>query len=686
MSYMITESESESESESENEFVFVEEWQSRDAPRQHFASVTRFDRVTALHPGGLVRKLISLIVVGSMLLVVGAAQASPRSVLKGAVTCLRQPDGIRFCGSLIVDKLPTPVRTLATSWDGTAIDVNFALPRASATHHGPYPLVMLFHGYGGSKFGLGNGGGGIGSAISSMSPWLNAGYATFSMSDRGFGESCGTAASRASVPARECARGYNHLLDTRYEVRDAQYFAGELADGGLVSPTQIAAIGGSYGGGMSMALAALKNRVMLTNGRLVRWRSPDGRKMSIAAATPFIPWTDLAASLVPNGSTLDYVANAPYRGRYGVMKDSYVNALYAAGCNTPTTFCTTTNPNWNLGLWRQRLNQGEPYTGSLVVQILHQTTTYHSSYYINHSEPPAPLLIANGWTDDLFPADEALRYYNRTETQYPNAPISLFFGDWGHPRAQNKAADTARYVAAVHRWLNYYVRGEGHKPFQGVEALTETCPASAQSGGPYRAADWARLAGGEVRLTSPRAQTILADAGSRAIGATFNPIGAGACATAPGATQAGTATYRRAVGLGFTMVGAATVIADFTLPGANSQVAARLLDVGPNGEETLVSRGLWRPKVSVKPVGQVFQLHPGAWRFAPGHTVKLELLPNDSPYGRESNGQQDVTVSHLQLRLPTVGHPGAGGGLVQKPLAKFLPPGYKLAAEFARGQ
>jgi predicted acyl esterase len=334
------------------------------------------------------------------------------------------------------------------------------------------------------------------------------------------------------------------------------------------------------------------------------------------------------------------------------MKDSYVNALYSTGCNTPITFCTTTNPNWDLGAWRQRLNQGEPYTGSLVTRILHQTMTYHSSYYIDHSEPPAPLLIANGWTDDLFPADEALRFYNRTKTQYPDAPVSLFFGDWGHPRAQNKAADIARYVAAVDRWLDYYVRGHGHKPFQGVEALTETCPATARSGGPYRASDWAHLSPGEVRLTSEHTQTILPDAGSPAIGATFNPISAAACATA--------------------------------LPGATSQVAARLLDVAPNGLETLVSRGLWRPTVGTKPVRQVFQLHPGGWYFAPGDTVKLELLPNDAPYGRASNGQRTVTVSHLQLRLPTVNRPGADGGLVRRPLPKFLPPGYVLAREFAR--
>jgi hypothetical protein len=631
-----------------------------------------------------VRRLVSLIVVGLMLALAGVAQASSLSVFKGAVKCSTQPTGIRFCGSLVVNQLPSPVRTLATTWDGTAVDVNFALPKASATHHGPYPLVMLFHGYGGSKFGLGQGGGGIGSSISSMTPWLNAGYATFSMSDRGFGESCGTAASRASVAAPECAHGYNHLLDTRYEVRDAQYFAGELADQGLVSATSIGAVGGSYGGGMSMALAALKNRVMLPNGRIVPWRSPGGRKMSLAAATPAVPWTDLAYSLTPNGSTLDYVADAPYRGRYGVMKNSYVNALYAAGCGTPTTFCTTTDPSWNIGAWRRRLNQGEPYTGSLAGQIVRQVTTYHSSYYINHSEPPAPLLIANGWTDDLFPADEALRYYNRTKTQYPNVPVSLFFLDFGHPRAQNKSADAARYVTAIHRWLDYYVKGQGRRPFQGAQALTETCPGSAHSRGPYRASDWAHLQPGEIRLTSPRAQTILPTAGSAAIGAMFNPLAGQACASAPGATQPGTATYRLAVRHAFTMIGSATAIANFTLRGANSQVAARLLDVSPSGQETLIARGLWRPTVSSKPVRQVFQLHPGGWRFASGHTVKLELLPNDAPYGRASNQQGYVTVSNLQLRVPTVDRPGAAGGLVKTPLAKFLPRGYTLAREFAQ--
>jgi predicted acyl esterase len=613
---------------------------------------------------------------------VPAASGGPASVFNGQVACTTLSSGIRFCGSQTVDGQTVPVRTTATSFDGTAVDVNFALPPASATHHGPYPLVMLFHGYGGSKFGLGSSGGGIGSALNSMTPWLKAGYATFSMSDRGFGESCGTPDSRAALPAAECAHGFNHLMDTRYEVRDAQWFAGELADEGLVSPTRIAAIGGSYGGGLSMALAALRNRVMLPSGKLVPWRSPHGKRMQIAAATPFVPWTNLPYSLVPNGSTLDYVANAPYRGRIGVMKQSLISALYTSGCGA-NNLCSS-NPNWNITAWYKRLMKGEPYTGSFVHRMFSQLSRFHSSYGIDHSQAPAPLLIANGWTDDLFPVDEALRYYNRTKTQYPNTPLSLYFGDWGHPRAQNKTADLRRYVTAVHRWLNYYVRHQGPKPFQGVSALTETCPSTARSAGPYRAADWAQLAPGEVRFSSPIAQTIRPKAGSLSVGTVFDPLNlqGGACATAPAATQSGTATYRRRVGHAFTLMGAPTVVADFRLPGANSQVSARLLDVF-HGRETLVARGIWRPQVSKRPVRQVFQLHPAAWRFAAGHTIKLELLPDDAPYDRPSNGQRPVTVSKLQLRLPTLQRPGAAGGTVKTPLPSVVPRGEKLAAEYA---
>ncbi len=140
---------------------------------------------------------------------------------------------------------------------------------------------------------------------------------------------------------------------------------------------------------------------------------------------------------------------------------------------------------------------------------------------------------------------------------------------------------------------------------------------------------------------------------------------------------------------GYTLGGSATVVADITSPGSNSQIAVRLLDVDPGANtQALVARGLWRPAISAGPVQQVFQVHPNTFRFAPGHVVKLELLPKDSgtvagnSYGRTSNGQQNVTVENLQLRLPVLDAPGSLDGLVQNPLPQVVPPGYELARDY----
>lgn len=149
---------------------------------------------------------------------------------------------------------------------------------------------------------------------------------------------------------------------------------------------------------------------------------------------------------------------------------------------------------------------------------------------------------------------------------------------------------------------------------------------------------------------------------------------------APAADEPGTANYRLppAPDAGYTLLGSPTVIAHFTLPAANSQVAARLLDVAPDGTETLVARGLWRPSLATHPARQVFQLHANGWTFAAGHVPKLGLLPNDAPYGRASNGQGPVTVRNLKLRLPVLDQPGALHNLVKRPARKLVPAGETL--------
>lgn len=611
---------------------------------------------------GTRRALIAAATALAALALAPAAGAAVPSVLGGAVDCNVEADGVRFCGGS---------ETTVPTFDGVPIDVNVALPPEPATGpDGDYPLVGMYHGWGGSELGLG-----------SMRRFADRGYAVFSMSDRGWGHSCGgQSPTRFTLPCLQ--GGHNRLLDTRYEVRDAQEFAGRLVDEGLVDPQRIGSIGGSYGGGMSMSLGALRDRKMLPDGTLVPWTSPQGTPMRIAATTPEIPWTDLAYSLTPNGRTLDYVADAPYTpGPIGVLKQSFVAGLYGTGQASSNYAAPGTDPDADLNNWYAFLNAGEPYDQSpLAADIVDEVTTHHSSYYIDPSTPPAPMLISNGWTDDLFPPDEAIRFYNRTHSLHPGADISLMFLDYGHQRGQNKSADTALLRAKEDAWFDHYLKDEGTAPTQGVTTLTQTCPSSAASAGPYTAASWADIAPGEIRFTDAAPKVIAPAAGDPAVARAFDPIaGGGACASTSSADQPGTATYRLdpAPAGGYTLMGLPTVLVDIASPSPTSQVAARLLDVAPGGTQTLVGRALYRPASGVDATRQVFQLHPNGWRFEPGHVAKLELLPNDAPYGRASNGQGPVTVSNLELRLPVLEEPGTGPAL--EPAPKFVPDGYTLA-------
>jgi len=636
------------------------------------------------------RKIAIIVSVISVMAFATTSQAAIPDVFDGAVECEVQAapllpgqpnyEGQRWCGTGNTSPL---ARSTVKTFDGVPIDVNVAFPKApDAGPDGPYPLVMVFHGYGQSKI-----------AFAGMQRWLDKGYAVFSMTDRGFHESCGTPPSRLADPAG-CADGYVRLLDTRYEVRDAQIFSGMLADENLIVPNKIAATGMSYGGGLSMALATLRNRMAMPDGTLVPWTSPDGKPMELTVATPGIPWTDLAYSLVPNGSTIDYLKDSPYFGRFGVMKESWVNLLYLVG---PTAGLATyslpgQDPSADLTGWKALLDAGEPYDGRPEAQaILDEITGNHSSYYIDHSIPPAPILISSGFTDDLFPVDEATRFYNRTRAQYPNNPIGLFFGpNSGHMRGMSKADATAAQHELEDKWVDHYLAGSGPKPESNVTTLLQTCPAGAPTGPAHVAKDWASMTPGEIRITETnQVQTVGAQSGDPVNGGLFNPAPTGqACASASGPEEPGSANWEAppAPAGGYTILGAPTVVAGIEQAGANSQIAARLVDVSPDGlTKTLVARGLWRPAPSGT---QVFQLHANGWKVEEGHVARLELLAKDGTgaglvanYGRPSNGQTEAKISNLDLRIPVIEQPGSLGGLVTKPAPKVLPdrPGAELA-------
>ena len=205
-------------------------------------------------------------------------------------------DGVRFC--------PTEgLSQRVPSFDGVPLDVDVTLP---AGGNGPFPVIVMLHGWGGSKTSFeaasAEGNGNETFDYNNVF-YAERGFAVVNYSARGWANSCGSEESRKEAPA--CEEGFIRLADQRYEARDTQYLLGQLADEGLIKPRGIGVTGISYGGGQSIELAYLKNRVRLPNGEYAPWKSPGGTSMEIKAAYPRWPWSDLVDALEPNGRFLD---------------------------------------------------------------------------------------------------------------------------------------------------------------------------------------------------------------------------------------------------------------------------------------------------------------------------------------------------------------------------------------------
>ena len=634
--------------------------------------------VTALAGRFSGRRLLILSGVILGLLAPSAASAAITSVF-GTVTCTTQgpgsSEGQRWCGNSAGTTVP--------SWDGTPIDVSVAFPPATGSDNN-YPVVGIYHGWGSTK---------ILPSSAQAQRWLKLGYAVFSQTDRGWGNSC-----KASEKTKAgCEHGYVHLMSRRYEVRDAQYLLGLLAEEGVINPQQIGATGESYGGGMSAQLGSLKDRVELLNGELIPWVSPGGKPMKIAATAPEWPWTDLAQSLQPNGSNLDYVAEAPYSGmlgnhEFGIEKRAWNEDLYLDGVLLGAYYATApAEPEANITEWYNFNATGGPYNGKALAIQQEQQLPNHSAYYTPLTEEPAPALMQNGWNDDLFPVDQAVDYYNKVRATYPNAPIQLFDLDYGHnPRSATSpsTSEVALLNTAQNEWFEYYVRGQGSEPANahgGVSAITSACSGeTTTTGHEYKAANWASLSPGEINLQGAAEQTIVAPGTAPKTAFTSGTV----CTTEAAGENASAATYKLAPAPaeGFTIAGSSTVVGEFSTPIKNDQIIARLYDVAEAGagKQRLIGRAIYRP---INPEGgftkQVFQLHPQAWTVESGHVLKLELLVQDSTYARSSSSATSsaasIKVRNLELRVPTIEKPGSDGGLVQTPLAKYLPPDYTLA-------
>jgi X-Pro dipeptidyl-peptidase (S15 family) len=154
-----------------------------------------------------------LIAAAALMAVPGAAEAAAPNPFGHACT---PQNGVLFCPTASdAERVP--------SFDGVPMDVDVTLP---ASGDGPFPTIVLMHGWGGNKRSFeatapeGNGG---------MSYHYNnvyfaqQGYAVVTPSARGFGRSCGAADSRTSPG---CSQS-KPAVDRALQDQGARFFASQ---------------------------------------------------------------------------------------------------------------------------------------------------------------------------------------------------------------------------------------------------------------------------------------------------------------------------------------------------------------------------------------------------------------------------------------------------------------------------
>ncbi len=549
------------------------------------------------------------------------------------------------------------------SFDGVPLDVDVTLP---LTGKPPFPTIVMLHGFPGSK-----------ESFESTSPngsananqtyhWNNTyfaqhGYAVINYSARGFGRSCGQQSSRTSP---ECDRGWFHFADQRWEAHDTQFLLSKLADEGLVDPKHIGVTGTSYGGGQSMELAFLRNRIRTTSGGLVPWKSAGGKSLHISAAWPRWGWSDFLDASGPNGRFLDYQTPGVNQSinPIGVPKESILNRLYLGGVLLGYLSPPGTDPTADLKTWKDKFLAGEPY-GSAAKAIGRQFVKFKSALGLGTSA--APLLVMNGWTDPIFPATEALRTYNFLRAHSKNPAISLQLGDVGHFRAGNSPSSYKVFNNQGSAFFDHYLKGAAGGPAPGsVTTLGQGCPKGKVSPGKLTVPSYSKLARGDIHLATGRSRSLVPGTQNDPLGKAFDPVTNGdPCSVVKNGTATDSLVLAR-TSPGFTLAGATTITLKLKNNSHFGQIDGRLWDVN-KGSRRLIDYGTYRLVPGQK--GQIkFQLFGNEYTFPKGHKLQLELVGHNSPIFLGDTAFK-AKISNVAADVPTRDKPSAKHGIAKPP-------------------
>ncbi|MEU1089288.1 CocE/NonD family hydrolase [Streptomyces sp. NPDC005576] len=297
----------------------------------------------------------------------------------------------------------TPLKfTVRAGGHDCTVDADLYRPRGADAEH-PAPAVLATNGFAGSKSD--------GSTDALGRAFAARGYVGLVYSGLGFGRSGCLISLDAPEADGKAASGLIGFLAGTRAADDGTRADFVLLDG--AGDPRVGMIGGSYGGAVQLATAAVDQRV--------------------DALVPLITWNDLGYALAPNNVTGSAVASRTP----GVFKWQWTNGFYLMGEGQPL-LAPSLDPSrfgkLNCLHFTPRacetisfLNSGRYPAGESEVVLAYTRSVSPASYL---DRVGAPTLLVQGQADTLFNLNEATATYDALRAHGTTA--KMIWQAWGH--------------------------------------------------------------------------------------------------------------------------------------------------------------------------------------------------------------------------------------------------------------
>ncbi|MGZ8177894.1 CocE/NonD family hydrolase [Williamsia sp. SKLECPSW1] len=419
---------------------------------------------------------------------------------------------------------------------------------------------------------------------------------------------------------------------------------------------RVGMIGGSYGGGIQFATAAVDPR--------------------LDTIVPQITWNDLSYSLAPNATSTFAGVSTRVSGS---AKTVYAQGLFVDGVSNPGRSGYLTDPARITPCPNFTPSQCATFAeGATVGQFSPASVAHlrHASVATYIDRIRIPVLLEQGQRDTLFDLNEAVATYQSLRAR--GVPVSMIWHQWGHSGGpapgeydKNHPDRTTQYeVGRTLDWFDHHLRGEDVDTGPGFAYFRNWVPYTGIATPAYASGSYPIGAPASFHLSAGRGllDGTLAAAGApvRAGAATIStpllgaPTGTGPLDTAPDAsrptredpgTHARWDTAPRTSPLD--VVGIPTMRLHLRAVG-QPLVFAKVYDVAPDGTADLIN-GLVAPIRVDDPSRPVAVTLPGlVHRFDVGHRLRIEITGGDPSFRNGLQGQPVTVLSgpDTTLTLP----------------------------------